>query len=69
MNKEEIKKILNKYYKPETVRKLTEGRCFPSLKKAIWLQEDGIPVHFWKDIKSYINESITACNDTKKVQE
>ncbi len=29
----------------------------------------GIPVHFWKDIKSYINETISTCNDIKKVQE
>lgn len=69
MNKHEIKKILNKYYKPETVRKLTEGKCFPSLKKAIVLQRDGIPVEAWENIKSYINENIPSCNDTKKVHE
>lgn len=69
MEKQEIKKILNKYYKPETVRKLTDGKCFPSLKKAIVLQRDGIPVEAWENIKSYINESVSGCNDTKKVQQ
>ena len=60
MKKQEIKKILNKYYKPETVRKLIDGKCFPSLKKAIVLQRDGIPVEAWENIKSYINESISS---------
>ena len=27
-----------------------------------------IPFEAWKDIKSYINESITACNDTSKIE-
>lgn len=67
MNKQDIKNILAKHYKYETVRKLIEGRCFPSLKKALQLQEDGIPVHFWKDIKSYINESISSIQDEKQL--
>ena len=69
MDKKEIRKILQKYYKPETVRKLIEGRCFPSLKKAIQLQDDGIPVHFWKDIKSFTNESITSKQNNNQLQE
>lgn len=68
MKKHEIKKILNKYYKPETVRKLIDGKCFPSLKKAISLQRDGIPVEAWEDIKIYINETIASCNDTSKIE-
>ena len=67
MDKKEIRKILQKYYKPETVRKLIEGRCFPSLKKAIQLQDDGITVHFWKDIKSFTNESITSTIKNKQL--
>ena len=41
----------------------------PPTSKAIEVElAFSIPVHFWKDIKSYINESITACNDTSKIE-
>lgn len=27
-----------------------------------------IPFEAWKDIKSYVNENITTCNDTSKIE-
>lgn len=41
----------------------------PPTSKAIEVElAFGIPVHFWKDIKSFTNESITTCNDRCKIE-
>ena len=68
MNKQEIKHVLAKHYKNETIRKLISGRCFPSLNKAIQLEEDGIPVKAWKDIKSYLSDNLSSIEDKNQLQ-
>lgn len=46
------------------------GLTLPKYKYMLLLNEKyNIPFEAWKDIKSYIHESITTCNDIKKVQE
>lgn len=46
------------------------GKTKPKIDYAIKMNEIfDIPFEAWKDIKSYINENISTCNDTKKVQE
>jgi transcriptional regulator with XRE-family HTH domain len=45
------------------------GKTKPTITNVIKMNElYNIPFEAWKDIKSYINGSITACNDTSKIE-
>lgn len=64
MNRKQLKtKLINsKLFSGEsTINSLLSGRRYPSFSKALKLEKDfNIPIEAWKDIKSYINESITS---------
>ena len=72
MNRKELKtKLLNsKLFSGEsTINSLLSGRRYPSFSKAVKLEREfQIPLEAWKDIKSFINESITTCNDRRKIE-
>lgn len=72
MNRKELKtKLLNsKLFSGEsTINSLLSGRRYPSFSKAVKLEREfQIPLEAWKDIKSFINESITTCNDRCKIE-
>lgn len=72
MNRIELKtKLLESklFNGDSTINSLLSGRRYPSFSKALKLEKEfQIPMEAWKDIKSYVNESITACNDTSKIE-
>lgn len=73
MNRIELKtKLLESklFSGDSTINSLLSGRRYPSFSKALKLEKEfHIPIEAWKDIKSYVNENISSCNDTKKVHE
>lgn len=73
MNRKELKTKLtdSKLFSGEsTINSLLSGRRYPSFSKALKLEKEfEIPIQAWKDIKSYINESVSGCNDITKVHE
>ena len=71
MNRKELKtKFLNsKLFSGEsTINSLLSGRRYPSFSKAVKLEREfQIPLEAWKDIKSFINESITSIQNNKQL--
>lgn len=71
MNRKELKtKLLNsKLFSGEsTINSLLSGRRYPSFSKAVKLEREfQIPLEAWKDIKSYINESIASTINNKQL--
>jgi hypothetical protein len=59
MTKHELKNILQKIYKTDTVKSVMCGRSKPSYKKMLLLKEKGIPFEAWQDIKSFITDNNT----------
>jgi len=59
MTKQELKKILNKYFKESTVDALLRGSRLPSMKRAIKLNlEHEIPLTAWIDMKLWLESRI-----------
>ncbi len=57
MKKEELKKILDKYYSTHTVKSILYGRLVPSYKKAqMFYEKHNIPFEAWIDIKQFIKK-------------
>lgn len=64
MKRDNLKKILLKYYSKFTVESILSGRRKPSIEKRIALNNEfNIPILAWQDIKKYIYENIS---DIKK---
>ncbi|WP_419767259.1 hypothetical protein [Arcobacter sp.] len=60
MEKNKLKEILQIFYKTSTVNAIVRGERKPSYEIILTLNNDfNIPFDSWKDIKSYINETIT----------
>lgn len=59
MKREFLKESLAEYgYKHDTIKSLLCGRAIPPAKKMFEIEEKfNIPVHAWKDIKSFISNS------------
>jgi len=67
MKKNNLKKVLSKFYEASTVNAIARGDRRPSYEMIIKLHEDfNIPFTAWKDIKSFINESITSSETKNK---
>jgi hypothetical protein len=70
INTNDLSKVMN--IRPNMARKYKKEpwKYDPPTSKAIEVElAFGIPVLFWKEIKSYINESVSSCNDIVKVRE
>ena len=71
MNRKELKtKLLNSnlFSGESTINSLLSGRRYPSFSKAVKLEREfQIPLEAWKDIKSFINESITSIQNNKQL--
>jgi len=68
MKKEQLKTILNKYYSFDGVKSILCGRMKPSYKVMLELNErHKIPFTAWKDIKSFITDSVTSNEKIEKV--
>lgn len=60
----------NLFSNDSSIRSLLNGTRFPSYSKAIRLEDtQGIPVEAWKDIKSFISESVSNYEIQNKPQE
>ena len=60
MKKEQLKTILNKHYSIDGVKSIFSGRRKPSYKVMLELfEKHKIPFTAWKDIKSFVTESVT----------
>ncbi|UTJ05407.1 hypothetical protein [Arcobacter roscoffensis] len=54
------KKLLKLGYKKDSVDKIFQGKFCPPAKKLFILEDEyGIPIHAWRDIKSFIKNSLT----------
>lgn len=66
----DLSKVMN--IRPNMARKYKREpwKYDPPTSKAIEVElAFGIPVHFWKDIKSFTNESITSKQNNNQLQE
>ena len=66
----DLSKVMN--IRPNMARKYKgePWKYDPPTSKAIEVElAFGIPVHFWKDIKSFTNESITSKQNNNQLQE
>ncbi len=69
MKKEELKKILSKYYSKFTIESILSGRRRPSIEKRIVLNtEFNIPILAWQDIKSYLSDNLSSIEDKNQLQ-
>lgn len=68
MNREELKKILSKYYSKFTIESILSGRRRPSIEKRIDLNtEFNIPILAWQDIKSYLSDNLSSIEDKNQL--
>lgn len=68
MLREKIKKILINYYGVYMVDSILSGRRKPNLDAICDVQDKlGIPVHAWKDIKSFLNKYDTKSDENKAI--
>lgn len=68
MKKDIIKKILLLHYSKDSIKSILCGRRKPSYKIMLILQEKHqIPFEAWKDIKSFVTESVTQSKNNAKV--
>ncbi|MFY4862395.1 hypothetical protein ACOTWK_05920 [Aliarcobacter butzleri] len=69
MKRDELKKILSKYYSKFTIESILSGRRKPSIEKRIALNNEfDIPILSWENIKSYLGENISSIQDDKQLQ-
>ena len=62
-----IKKILLNYYSTPMINRILRGERKPSYEMMITLQETHkIPFTAWKDIKSFITDSVTSNEKIEK---
>lgn len=66
MKRKELEKSLIQFgYSKNTVDKFFQLRLKPTADKMFKLEDEfGIPVHAWRDIKSYLQENNTKQNGT-----
>ena len=68
MKRDELKKILSKYYSKFTIESILSGRRKPSIKIRIALNNEfDIPILSWENIKSYLGENISSMQDKKQL--
>jgi len=59
MKREKLKKILDKHYSNDGSKSILAGRRRPSYELMLEMNDHNkIPFTAWKDIKSFINQSI-----------
>lgn len=69
MKRDELKKILSKYYSKFTIESILSGRRKPSIKIRIALNNEfDIPILSWENIKSYLGENISTSVNEGEVQ-
>ena len=68
MKKEKLKTILSQHYSKDAVKSILCGRMKPSYEVMLKLNEKHkIPFTAWKDIKSFITDSLTNIETNEKV--
>ena len=66
MNRKKLENKLSLYYKKDSIKSILTGRRKPSYEVILKLHEkENIPFTAWKDIKSFITESLS--EDENKV--
>lgn len=69
MKREELKKILSKYYSKFMIESILSGRRKPSIEKRIVLNNEfNIPILAWEDIKSYLSDNLSSIEDKNQLQ-
>jgi hypothetical protein len=72
MKRNELKQKLeqsNLFKNDSSIRSLLNGTRYPSYNKAVILEEKHqVPVEAWKDIKSFLNKSVTKDENNNEVQ-
>ncbi|PZP12012.1 MAG: hypothetical protein DI602_10435 [Aliarcobacter butzleri] len=69
MKRDELKKILSKYYSKFTIESILSGRRKPSIEKRIVLNNEfDIPILAWENIKSYLGKNISTSIIEDEVQ-
>lgn len=70
MKRSTLKQILEKHYHSEdSIKSILSGRRKPSYEVMFKINKsDNVPFTAWKDIKSFINESVTKDKNNNEVQ-
>ena len=68
MKRQKLKSILSSYYSKDGVKSIFCGRMKPSYEVMLKLnKQHNIPFEAWKDIKSFVTESVTQSKNNTKV--